>query len=111
MSRFQYQKTKSGKSKVVISICVFVVVIIVFFYGISSFSTGSEKNQKQNLENALNRAIVYCYTTEGSYPESLDYIKNNYGLVYNEDLFYVDYRPIAENIYPEVTIIEKGESK
>ena len=44
--------------------------------------------------------------TTGHYPESLDSIRSDYGLIYNEDLFYVDYQVRAQNIIPDVTIIE-----
>ena len=37
----------------------------------------------------------------------LEYLKENYGLTYNEDLFYVDYRTTGANLMPDVTIIEK----
>ena len=51
--------------------------------------------------------ICHCYSVEGVYPESLEYLKENYGLTYNEDLFYVDYRTTGANLIPDVTIIEK----
>ena len=65
--------------------------------------------QKESLESALIRNITYCYAVEGSYPESLDYLKEHYGLTYDEDRFFVDYQVIGANILPDVTIIEKGE--
>jgi hypothetical protein len=36
-------------------------------------------------------------------------LKENYGLTYDEDLFFVDYQTIGSNILPDVTIIEKEE--
>ena len=45
---------------------------------------------------------------EGAYPESLEYLKENYGLIYDEDLFFVDYKVEGSNILPDITIIEKG---
>lgn len=55
------------------------------------------------------RSITYCYTIEGAYPESLDYLKEHYGLVYDEDLFFVDYRVSGSNILPDITVIERGD--
>ena len=63
---------------------------------------------RETLENALNRSITYCYAVEGAYPQSLDYLKTNYGITYNEDLFFVDYRISGANIFPDVTIIERS---
>ena len=46
---------------------------------------------------------------EGSYPESLEYLKEHYGITYDEDRFFVDYKIVGTNILPDVTIIEKGD--
>ena len=55
------------------------------------------------------RSITYCYSVEGAYPESLDYLRDNYGLYYDEDMFFVDYRVSGSIILPDITIIEKGD--
>lgn len=109
MSRFQYQKQARHVPRSVFSICAFLVILILFFQGISSFSFDTRRRQKESLENALMRSITYCYTIEGAYPESLDYLKEHYGLVYDEDLFFVDYRVSGSNILPDITVIERGE--
>ena len=87
--------------------CIFLLILFLFVQGISSFSESTKKRQKESLENAIMRNITYCYTVEGTYPESLSYLKENYGLTYNEDLFFVDYRISGSNILPDVTIIER----
>ena len=48
---------------------------------------------------------------EGSYPESLDYLKEHYGLTYDDHYFFVDYHAAGANLFPDVTIIERGESR
>lgn len=109
MSRFQYQKQSKKTSGFVLSICVFLVVLILFMNGISSVSESTKKRQKEALDHALSRSITYCYAVEGAYPESLEYLKTNYGLTYDENLFFVDYKASGSNIFPDVTIIEKEE--
>ena len=44
---------------------------------------------------------------EGSYPESLQYLKEHYGLTYDDDKFFVDYQTLGSNIMPDVTIIDR----
>ncbi len=109
MARFSYVTTKRHKgtlASLLPTILLFSMVIALFVVGTGSLSKGSTKRQKESLTDALSRDIIYCYATTGHYPESLDYIKNNYGLFYNEELFYVDYQVRAQNIIPDVTIIE-----
>lgn len=109
MARFQYRKVSHTYRKVVLSVCAFTLITGVFYEGIGSLSSSTQKRQRESLENALIRNITYCYAVEGSYPESLDYLKEHYGLTYDEDRFFVDYQVIGANILPDVTIIEKGE--
>ncbi|MBU3876620.1 hypothetical protein HGO97_012480 [Faecalicatena sp. AGMB00832] len=109
MARFQYQKKQNTYRKFLLSVCAFLLIIVLFCQGIESLSSSSIRRQKESLENALNRNITYCYAVEGAYPESLDYLKEHYGLTYDEDRFFVDYKVIGSNILPDVTIIEKGD--
>lgn len=107
MSRFTYKKTPRTTPKFLLSVCVFLIIFVLFVGGISSLSSGTRQRQKESLENAIMRGITYCYAVEGSYPESLDYLRENYGLTYDENLFFVDYRVLGSNILPDVTIIER----
>ena len=65
----------------------------------------TQKEQELALSNALEHAVTTCYALEGIYPPDLQYMKEHYGLIYNEDRFYVSYRPIASNIRPEYDIL------
>lgn len=109
MKRFVYRKQKDSRTRMLLSACVFLVIIFVFFQGISSISSGTRKRQRESLENAVMRSVTHCYAVEGVYPPDLDYLKQNYGLTYDEALFFVDYRTIGSNILPDITIIEKEE--
>ena len=107
MHRFEYEKRSRFSGKLLISVSVFLFVMFLFLSGVSSLSESTTKRQKEALEDAITQSISYCYSVEGVYPESLEYLKENYGLTYNEDLFYVDYRTTGANLMPDVTIIEK----
>ena len=109
MARVEYQKKQHTYRKFIISVCVFLLIVLLFYQGIESLSSGSVRRQRESLENALNRSITYCYAVEGSYPESLEYLKEHYGITYDEDRFFVDYKIVGTNILPDVTIIEKGD--
>lgn len=111
MVRFQNQKKSREKPPGFSVHLCFSGHSSAFISGIDSFSDSTRRHQKESLERALNRSIVYCYATEGTYPESLEDLKAHYGLTYDEDLFFVDYQTVGANIYPDVTIIEKGAGK
>lgn len=109
MVRFQYEKKSRIYRKSILSLCLFLLIVLLFYQGLNALSAGSVKRQTTSLENALNRSITYCYSVEGSYPESLDYLKEHYGVIYDQERFFVDYKVTGANILPDVTIIAKGE--
>ena len=109
MSRFQYKKQSKKPSGFLLSVCVFLAILIIFTQGLASLSESTARRQRESLENAITRSVTYCYTVEGAYPENLDYLKEHYGLTYDEDAFFVDYRVVGSNILPDITIIEKGD--
>ena len=57
---------------------------------------------------AVLQAAVQCYAVEGSYPASLDYLEENYGLLVNHDRFIVTYEAFASNLMPQVNVLERA---
>ncbi|MCR4922733.1 MAG: hypothetical protein K5931_01860 [Lachnospiraceae bacterium] len=112
MNRFSKQKlTKRLFTSANLSIIVFLLVILLFIAGINYLSGSSLSNEKEMLENALNKDIVHCYAIEGIYPPSLSYIESHYGLTYDHDKYIISYEPVASNIMPSVMVIEKNLTK
>lgn len=89
-------------------IAAFVLLFVLFLNGIRGLSDTTAAKQKESLETALSRSIAQCYAVEGVYPESLDYLKEHYGLTYDEETFLVDYVSYGSNLRPEVTVLRKN---
>lgn len=104
---FKYDKKHHYDGKLLASLCCFLIIIILFYMCFSSVSENTAKRHKEHLENAINRNIVHYYATEGHYPDNLAILTERYGLTYDSEHFFVDYRMQGSNIFPDVTIIEK----
>ena len=101
---------KKEKHNIAHYIPVLLLITMVFGFAIFSnlaLSDNSVRNRKV-LEKALNRSISQCYALEGMYPPSLDYLIDNYGLTYDSEHYFIDYRFIGSNLRPDVTIIERN---
>lgn len=108
-------KTFSRKKKLhikpaFITVFVFTAFIVIFVFSVISVGNQNVDRQEQALTKALERDIMHCYALEGYYPPSLSYIEEHYGLIYDKDKYIVDYRPVGNNIYPNIAIIKKGNS-
>lgn len=88
-----------------VPLLTFILIFALFYRGILSVSVVNEEEMEKSLNKAVHQDIVHCYAVEGFYPPSLSYLEENYGLTYDKDKFFIDYRPIAANILPDVTII------
>ncbi len=108
-SRFQLSQAKQSISlRPILSIGLFALLILLFVGGFGSISTETRERQRESLENALSRNLLHYYSLEGKYPETLTELSDKFGLIYDADYFYIDYRPLGDNIYPDITILEEG---
>ena len=110
MSRFHYT-SESPSPRIplrLISALLPFLIAALFVVSIRSFGTYTADKQLESLQNALHRNIIQCYAIEGIYPPSLSYLQEHYGLTYDEARFFIDYHQVAGNLYPDVTVLERG---
>ena len=93
-------------SMLLLSVVVFVLLISLTAIWLEGFARDSRARQRQALETALNRSVFLCYALEGRYPDSLEELRRDFRLSYDENLFYVDYRPMGGNLMPDITVLE-----
>lgn len=86
----------------------FVLGFLIFFIvGVNTVDDTTSNEQAKSLETAVRRSVAQCYAVEGTYPPSLEYLEEHYGLLYDTDSFYIDYTAIGSNIMPDITILPK----
>ncbi len=89
-----------------------VTVILVFFLAaVSNLQAGNKEEGKEQLEQAIRRCAVACYAAEGIYPPNVDYMKEHYGIQIDEEQYLVIYDIFAENLMPDITVLERNDEK
>jgi len=78
-----------------------------FLFALGNLKQGYAREGRQQLEDALRRAAVACYAAEGIYPPTLEYLVQHYGVQIDEERYTVFYEVYAENLMPEITVLEK----
>lgn len=84
-----------------------VVVMVVFFSSLHHLESGRSEAGQQQLEESLRQTSVACYAAEGRYPPDLAYMEEHYGLLIDRTRYDVFYDVFAENLMPDITVIEK----
>lgn len=82
-------------------------VLLFFLTALGNLGDGQRSEGKAQLEAALHRAAVACYACEGIYPPSLDYLIEHYGIQIDDSRYLVVYEAFAENLMPDITVLEK----
>lgn len=108
MKRFKAKKAKRPLAGI-LSVLLLAVVLFLFVIGLNNIQTSNEAEQARLLENSVTRSITACYALEGAYPPNIEYLTEHYGLVYDEDKYFIDYQYIGANLRPDVTIIKRNE--
>lgn len=80
----------------------------VFFTALGNLDRDQGEEGRARLEDAIRRAAVSCYATEGIYPPDVDYLKDHYGLQVDEARYNVFYDVFASNLMPDITVLEKN---
>lgn len=112
MNRFSsHRKITLSQIWRLFSLAFMIGFVIFFISGINTVDDSTASEQAKSLEAAVRRSVAQCYAVEGTYPPSLDYLKEHYGLIYDADKFYIDYTAIGSNIMPDITILPRSKNE
>lgn len=70
-----------------------------------------DEQEAQQLRQQVKSAAASCYASEGRFPQSLAYLVDHYGLVYDEERYAVQYDAFASNIMPDIDVTVRGDDR
>lgn len=112
MKKRVFKKTTlSGLGSVISTSLLTVAVMAMMMYGLNQTEKSSRSEGLRILDESLRRAVAACYAVEGSYPDSIDYITEHYGVYIDTSRYSVYYDVFASNMLPEITVIVLGDEQ
>ena len=90
------------------AVIAFVALILLCVFAVNLISGAQSENELAMVRQAVKSAAVTCYAVEGAYPPALDYLRENYGLSYDEERYIVSYDGFASNLMPDIRVLERG---
>ncbi|MFQ6794125.1 hypothetical protein [Thomasclavelia sp.] len=90
-----------------------MIVILILWGAIYSFDQAFNYSRKEDLtriEDTINQLCLKCYSIEGRYPPNIEYLKENYGLLLNEDDYQIVYYYEGDNLKPLVEVWQKEQN-
>ena len=103
-------KKKSGGfgRRLALTLAVFAAVFVGVYMLVNKVGSASGSAETEIVRDAVRSAVLTCYAVEGAYPAKIDYLKEHYGLAYNEEAYLVIYDAFASNIMPTIRVLELG---
>jgi len=98
--------------KLVFRIFLLIVCMAVFMMiAVGNLEKSRQAEDLRQLEQALQRTAVACYAVEGVYPPDVAYMRQHYGLTYDESRYAVHYKLVASNFMPKIDVMVKNHEK
>lgn len=108
MFRFGFwESVKQALREYAVAIGMFVVAAIMLAVGSAQISESNSAEALAVVQEGIQRAAVSCYAIEGRYPDTLEYLEENYNVYVDNEKYKVFYEVFASNIMPEITVIER----
>ncbi|MCM1524288.1 MAG: hypothetical protein NC120_07495 [Ruminococcus sp.] len=102
-------KRQGGRKKYIIALIPVCAAAAIMLSGLNKSLGERERYSAESVRSAIVKAAALCYASEGSYPENLEYLQDNYGISINDDKYTVHYGYVGGNIPPEVIVtVRKG---
>jgi hypothetical protein len=84
-----------------------VAAVVVLFLCVVLFTRmdlDMNRQAVESLRNSVTEACVQCYAIEGTYPVSISYLEQNYGIRYDASKYLVSLSSGSKNELPAVQI-------
>lgn len=98
---------RKNKKLMYVSLILIVAFIFLCIVNIDGFWEDKQEKSTKSIEAAVKKMALECYALEGSFPPSVDYLKENYGMIVNDDAYFYHYQANGSNMPPDIRVIKK----
>lgn len=111
MGRMYHDKTLHTHGWRVRCVVIAAVLLVLAAFLVFKASMLTASNMSAQSEQAIAQSVtdsaIQCFSVEGSYPSSLTYLEDNYGLRVNHSDYYVTYETFGSNVMPDIRVLKK----
>ena len=95
--------------KIIALALVMVVLLAGSVLVINSMVSAGDAGEVRMVQDAVKNAALTCFAVEGAFPYELDYLRDHYGLAYDEETYFVVYDVFDPNIMPIIQVTFWGD--
>lgn len=90
-----------------LGVLLFAAIAVWVTQGVQEAARVTDEEGLRMAQEAIERAMISCYSLEGVYPASYEELKSKSGLAIDDERYAVFYEVFASNIRPAVTVLER----
>ena len=88
--------------------CLFILAFVVLVVlGVQYADEYSKDEDLKRVNDTILQLSLKCYSIEGKYPKDIEYLKENYGLLLNDEDYQVIYYYEGDNLQPRIKVFKK----
>lgn len=92
---------------VAVGIIALILVVGLVAFGVVAMEESTRQQGAASIRETILSSALQCCAIEGAYPQSLQYLVDNYGLAINEDDYNITYEAFASNVMPSVVVVPR----
>ena len=92
----------------VLLLAAFLAVVALCGLLVGQLGAKQDDSETEMVRSAVKNAALTCYAVEGAYPQEMEYLTDNYGLLVDSERYIVSYDAFATNIMPDIRVLERG---
>lgn len=101
------QQIRKRTRKRMAGLAAVVLAAVLIWSACNLIGAALREQGELSVRNAILNSAKQCCAIEGSYPASLAYLEQNYGLVVNRGDYAITYEVFADNVMPNVVVLAK----
>jgi flagellar basal body-associated protein FliL len=102
------KKSKINLFEALFMVLFFLAILVWVSFSFSKINATNTEEQLNETKQSIQKSVVLCYSIEGSFPPDIQYLKDNYGLIINDDKYIVHYDIFASNIMPDIAVFPRN---
>lgn len=99
--------TEKRRAPLAVVLAVAAALIVAAWLVVGFVQDDLRARAAATMRDAILNAAAQCCAIEGSYPETLEYLEEHYGVRIDRDSYVVTYDAFASNVLPTVVVVPR----
>ena len=107
MARLAGHTERAGLPLAAAIVAAVTLFVVVLSFAVGAIQADLRERGAITVRDAILNGARQCCAIEGSYPSTLSYLEDHYGVRVDHDTYVVTYNAFADNVMPTVVVVPR----